>query len=481
MSSIEEKYFLILKDYFSDLVKWNEKKGKQGIDPIREIYKIYSPELMKSVLESLTDDLLNLNWDAQVNKLKKIGGLKTSYLGDAFSYQKKPTQTFDFLKKTSLYADTSIIKDSILSEALAYKKRESGEALSFSFIAKHALNIMKIEELFSSDLDPPICVLAPSSVLTLKNEGIWESTDNLINDKLVPFYVSEILGRSFESSEDLREYLEKFKSFEDFNSVLKKSNVVFEDSDGKQVAIKEKFSTIKGYYEQKYEISLPLSRALFLLLRSRYSWVPYELISTRNLTSSYVTDFRGLWNSYVNFLKKDNELINEYLDAKFVTKDTLIIQALQQQDFSWLGSIPLDKIKKLREMGELGEIREFLGKNIEEIKNAKDADFAEIVPQINYSLNERFKKHKHEVKRLDKIFRKKYKINVSTLVVSGSLAIASAIYPPIASFAGVSSSLFGGYSIFGLIRDFFDKREKLESLQQKPIAMLFDAKKTNIE
>lgn len=481
MSSIEEKYFLILKDYFSDLSKWIQKKRKHRVDIVNEIFKVYSPELMSSILESLTADLLNLNWDSQTNKLKKIGGTKTAYLGDAYSWKKEPAQTFDFLKKTSLYADTTIIKDSILSEALAYEDRKTGEEISFSLIAQHALNLIKIEDLFSSDLDPPICFLAPSSVLTLKNEGKWESTNHLINDKIVPFYCSEVFGKSYESSEEFIDYIEKFKSFEEINSVLKKSNIVFYDVDGKQVSAKEKFSTIKEYYEGKYETSLSLSQALFLFVRSKYSWLPWDLISTRNLTSNYVTDFRGLWDSYLDFLKKDNEVINECLGGKLATKDTLIMQALQQQDFNWLGRVPLDKIKTLREMGELGEMREVLGKNIDEIKNAKDAEFAEVVTQISHSLNEQFRRHDHEVNQLDKTFRRKYKINVSTLVVSGSLAIASAIYPPIAWHAGFSSSLFGSYSIKGLIGDFLEKREKNEVLQQKPIAMLFDAKNTNDE
>ncbi len=407
----------------------------------------------------------------------KIRGLKTSYLGDAYVHQKNPAQTFDFLKKTSLYADTSIIKDSIVSELLAFQQRKTGEVPSFSIITQYALNMMKIEELFSSDLDRPICILAPSSYLSLEKKGVRESIDELMNDKIVPLYASELFGRKFDSAEELINYLERFNTFKEFYSALDQSTFPFQNPDGVTVD-EEKFLSVKNYYEEKYATSFSFSESLFLLIRGRYSWVPYDLISTSNLTSNYVTDFRGLWNNYLNFLKKDNELLSEYLSKKAVSKNTLIMQALQQQEFNWLGDIPLDKIKTLRERGELGEMREILGKNFEEIKNVKDADFVDLVSQINYSLNECFKKHSCEVKHLDKIYRMKYTINISTLVVSGSLAIAAALYPPIASIASLTSKIGGSYSVVNLIRDFFDKKDKYKSLQQKPIAMLFDVKKT---
>lgn len=477
MSSVEEKYFLILKDYFSDLFEWIEKKGSNSTNPMSEIFKIYSPDLMKNTLDSLTYDLSKLNWDAQLVKIKKIGGLKTVYLGDAFTYQKKPTQTFDFLKKTALYADTSIIRDSILSEALAYQNRGTGEGLSFPFIAYHALSILKIEGLFASDIEPQICTLAPSSFLTLQKQGIREKTDKLINEKIFPFYVSEIFGKVFESDEELTDYLEQFKSFEEFKSVLKKSKVVFESPTGEKMDTEVAFNGVKEYYEEKYWRQFSFSEALFLFLRSRYSWIPYEIINTKNLTSNFVTDFKGVWNNYTRYLKKDNELINKFIEKPPVTKDTLVIQALQQQEFSWLGDIPLYKIHELRERGELGEMREILGENINEIKNAKDIDFVETASQINYSLSEKFKKHEHEVKNLDKTYRRKYKINVPTLIASGTLGIISAVFPNIASFTGIASLLSGSYSVPNLIKDYLEKKGKVESLKEKPIAMLFDAKK----
>jgi hypothetical protein len=298
-----------------------------------------------------------------------------------------------------------------------------------------------------------------------------------MNDKIVPLYASELFGRKFDSAEELINYLERFNTFKEFYSALDQSTFPFQNPDGVTVD-EEKFLSVKNYYEEKYARSFSFSESLFLLIRGRYSWVPYDLISTSNLTSNYVTDFRGLWNNYLNFLKKDNELLSEYLSKKAVSKNTLIMQALQQQEFNWLGDIPLDKIKTLRERGELGEMREILGKNFEEIKNVKDADFVDLVSQINYSLNECFKKHSCEVKHLDKIYRMKYTINISTLVVSGSLAIAAALYPPIASIASLTSKIGGSYSVVNLIRDFFDKKDKYKSLQQKPIAMLFDVKKT---
>lgn len=237
MSSINEKYFSILKDYFSDLAEWNKKKGFQGFNSQSEIYKIYSPELMRSILNSLTDDLSNLNWDAQQKNVKNLGGLKTSYLGSAFSWQKDSNETSEFLKKTSLYSDTCIIRDPVLSELLAYQLRGSGEILSFLFVVNHALKMLEIESLFSTDINPPICALAPSEVFILQKKGIWESTDEFILDKLVPIYVSELFGQHFESSDDFIDHLEKFKNFNEFDSFLNNSNKILRGLNGEEIDV----------------------------------------------------------------------------------------------------------------------------------------------------------------------------------------------------------------------------------------------------
>jgi hypothetical protein len=73
MPAVSEKYFSILKDYFSDLEQWTRKKKALGPASLNEIYKLYDHSLMKTILESLTEELLNLNWDAQTKQVERSG------------------------------------------------------------------------------------------------------------------------------------------------------------------------------------------------------------------------------------------------------------------------------------------------------------------------------------------------------------------------------------------------------------------------
>ncbi|MBK5133708.1 hypothetical protein JJE00_04680 [Candidatus Bathyarchaeota archaeon] len=56
-----------------------------------------------------------------------------------------------------------------------------------------------------------------------------------------------------------------------------------------------------------------------------------------------------------------------------------------------------------------------------------------------------------------------------------NLLIISTVFPPLAIAAGIVSGFAGGVSILSL-KDLIEKRETIEELQRKPVAMLFDAK-----
>lgn len=128
----------------------------------------------------------------------------------------------------------------------------------------------------------------------------------------------------------------------------------------------------------------------------------------------------------------------------------------------------------MRERGELQEIRELLGQNIKELENVRDSEFMEVGRQVNYNLQEAFKKHSSEVEDLDKKYRKKYNIGLTSITVSGTLNMVSLLYPSLAQYIGVVSQVVGAGSLLELVRDFCSKREELQTLQKKPVATLFD-------
>jgi len=430
---------------------------------------------MKTVMESLNQELVNLNWTAQENALARLGGLKTAYMGHAYVYKREPTMTLDFLKKIGLYSDTIIIRDPTLSELLTWKKRRAGEVQSFHLVAQWALRLLAIEELFSSELDPPICILAPNHVLSLERENGVEATDRFIHENIVPLFASHLFGVDIASDEKLRDFLSRVKSFNEFTSLVQKPEMLV-NPDG-ELACETDFQSMREYYRAKYNRDFTLSDSLWLFIRGRLTMMVYDQIANGKIASNFVTDFKGVWNAYLWLIKNDNELTFEHLARKPISKDMLIINALQQEELKWIGNVPLNKIRELRERGELQEIRNILGQNVKAIQNVSDEEFVEVGRQIKYNLKEIFKKHDSEVKDLNEKYRRKYKIDVGTILVSGSISIVSALFPPLTMAASVASGIIGGGSVIQAVKDYISKREQLEALQKKPVAMLFDAHK----
>jgi len=477
LNKLVEKYFSILDDYFGDAVDWMTKKQYSKNEQIRAIAETYDATLFKPMLDSLYEELRKLDWASQEKVIKNIGGSKTAYIESSYVQSSIVEDSLAFLKKIALYSDTIIIDDPIGSELIACRNRKGiGVEQSFALIAQMAINYLSIKDLFLSDLQPQICTLAPSMLLSVEKLELKEAISNIIYRNLIS-YSSEVFGKVFRSKNELETFLVKIKDFSEFVSLAKKPEMISTIT-GDPFTITH-YLHHKNYWEKKYARTLTQSELLSAILRNGITRVTLPLITNGRFTSSYVTDLKGDWDILNWVIKKDNEAILKNARKKLFSKDALILNALQQEELKWLGNVPVDVIGKLRERGELQELREIIGRNVQDLENVTDEDFVEVGQQVKYNLNQAFKKHNAEVNDLNKTYKRKYKISVPSLIVSGSLGIFSALYPPISQALGITSSIVGGGSVLKLINDFVNKREKMEELQKKPVAMLFNVK--NVE
>jgi hypothetical protein len=98
--------------------------------------------------------------------------------------------------------------------------------------------------------------------------------------------------------------------------------------------------------------------------------------------------------------------------------------------------------------------------------------------QVNYNINNALKKHSAEISDLRKVYRDKYGLDIKYYIVSGAIAITSAIFQPVASAIGIITTLSGIVpSTFKTLADYYEERSRLKELQKKPVALLFEAKK----
>jgi hypothetical protein len=477
MTDITAKYFEILADYFDPLCKRCSTRGYSSAHVAACIAELYDPQVVKAFLLTLSNDLKALDWLSQMDFVKSIKGQKTGYLGNSYLYSNSLDGTFDFLKKTALYSDTTIINDLIVSELIAWEDRGCGEDSSFNLIAQYAVRLLKMKELFSLDSNTPICCLAPCSLISLGSKKAYSPIDKFIEEYVVPKFAQRIFNKEFQSSDELTSYLGTFISFDDFISVVQKSGVPFTNQDGSLVTLKD-YSRVKNYYENRYEMSFDSGKRLFLLLRGRYSMPAYDLAVNGRIATNYATDFKGVWDSFVWMLNNDNQQIAGYSRRKPLSTDTLVLNSLQKQEFRWIGNVPLDKIIEMRKRGELQDMRELLSRSINEIETSTDDEFNEVGRQVEYNIEHGFLKHQNEIRKLRKDYETKYKIEGASIVLVGAFSLVAAMYPPLSQSVGfLSSTLFETVPISKLIKDFFSQRSAFRELQQKPVGILFDAKK----
>ena len=163
MNKVTEQYFRILKEYFGDVFKFAEKENFDIYKYAKNLVEIYDANLAELTLESLYCDLMKLDWDSQIDYLQNLGGLKSFYMGNGFSYVKPFSDTTNFLKRAGLYTDTIILDDNVLSNLKSWKERNEDLRLNFFLTVHNAIENLAHENLFE-DLNPPICALAPSFI-----------------------------------------------------------------------------------------------------------------------------------------------------------------------------------------------------------------------------------------------------------------------------------------------------------------------------
>ncbi|MCW4019237.1 MAG: hypothetical protein NWF00_11265 [Candidatus Bathyarchaeota archaeon] len=473
MKSITEKYFSILKDYFGEAFKIASSQGFDSRKYTPILNEIYDWKLAEAIMDSMYDELSKLDWDCQLLTIDKVPGLKASYMGKGFSYLRPVTETSDFLRKTALYADTIIVKDDVLTALSGWKNNFLESRFAFSYLTQTVIDNLALEKLFLPNSDQQICALSPSFWWFAKKNNLFDETSNIALESTVLF-ASHVFGKKFQNIEDLQKFLSSIRSWNEFLRLAVNHRIIT-NPNGTQMS-NEDFRNMQISNQTGFIGSTTFS-VYETILRSPNSSITMDLMYMGRLRSVLASNLKGQWNHLSWLIRNQNEEIREKLGKQALSKDELVINALQQKELKWLGNVPIEKIEEIREKGELQELRTLLNQNIKELENSKDEEFLEVGCQVKYNIEQAMKKHAADTKNLNEKYRIKFALGKASIVVSGTLGVLSAAYPPIAVAAGVLSATVGGGSIINTVNDYIDKREEVKELKRKPVAMLFDAKK----
>jgi hypothetical protein len=467
--TFNEKYFEILEDYFGVHYQQMKRKRQTPVDAASESLSTYSVELAKSVLDSLEEEMARLDWEGVEDCIKRQGGVKAFIEAPAqFLISTKPVQ------RLALYADTVILSqpEPIYEESI---NQFSLESRMFAKMAD-SLGLLQSKELFLADVTRPIATIArPAHTRPEARENVKGLTNG---DALALF--SELFGTRFSSIQEIREFVRNLGTLDTLCGAMKKPELLHgTDRSGK------KTYSLKSDIELTMNVRYSSSPNLFAgvndpdllvagveTIAGGLAIANSQLLSCGLLGAHPCADHDENWRYLVWKFEHDSELLAKGFGLTGVTKDLLVLNALQLDEFNWLGNAPIDAIVRLREEGELRNIRDILTKGIERIESVSDDAFVEVTKQVGYNLDQEFKRHRAQLNALNREFALKYKFDIASYAVAGCITVTAAMFQPLAYLAGLLGSAF---SLTKTLSDVLESRRKTDELRRKPVALLFEA------
>ena len=465
-----EKYFQILEDYFGVHFERMKKKRQGTLEATRASLEAYNPALADSVFDTLFEELTHLDWDSVEHGLRQQGGVK-AFIQAPVQFLLSPKS----IKKQSLYADTVALSPPIVhTRRVNYQLMEPIARLSQ--IIHSSLSLLQMKELFLADTTPPIAVLVrPAPFSNDASHKLWSE----LADRDGLHACSEVFDTTFSSESELLEFVQRHITLDNLCHDAKKPEVFASHApslggakypfrEALELAMKATYGFFSYAFSSLNDPEL-LTFAVEFGILGAISATDSQLFSCGSYGAQPIADDRKEWQRLIWKFEHDNEFFAEKLGTG--RKDSLVMNALRLDDFSWLGNVPIEGIVKLREDGELQNVRDTLSRGIERIETVSDEDFSEVTRQVGYNLDQEFKRHKTQLKNLDEKFRRKYNFDVASVAVGGSIAVISALFQPLAVAAGI----VGGGSLMKFISDVLAERSKKAELRRKPVALLFEA------
>jgi len=478
-----ERYFEILDGHFGSYYRRMIENGQNRGEIAIKSEKDYTEIAAKSECITLFEDLRTIDWDSLSEDIRKIPGVKVYSYGNEFYIE-------NVIKKTGMYADT-VVFDEPIASGVQYLWRFGKAPPTYLLprIISIAMFMLSIKDLMLADVNPPIVIFRGHILpeLILKPYPEAETRNTLIEMSKVDYlnFASELFGKTFDSIDEIRSFLiaecssTGIRKLKDLHALMKNPEILIQ----KQQDMDDLFSLIRTkaiderdkdpYIYQRLERyphpgSAFIGMAFDEFIRGWFAGFNKLLHGCGTLVCHPLVEQGLQWNIMKWKFNRDNRTTTG--DHK-PSKHACVLNALQLDNFKWLGNIPLDGIIKLRQAGELQDLRELFGREIAEIKNAREDEFEIVVNQINYNLKQAFQQHENQIHELNEKYIKQFELDVLSLLVSGSIGALATVVQPLGYLAG----LLAGTGGFETVNDLLEKRSELKKLNQKPLGLLFEA------
>lgn len=480
IEEIQKKYYDLIEDYIGNYYKYMVKNNLTFIQTIKQLFDKKGHELglaeCQLTLESFNDELEKLwknNYDLIISEVKKLRGIKTFNffvppMEDISHNSKNLTQ--ELFSRVGLYTDSIILDDPMWRATTRIQEYET--LFRFTKFLTYGFHMLNIKEIIFSDLDQPIGLICPSDL----GDNTTKKSFQKITEAQIHSFSSALFQKEFHSNEEIEEYLNKnVKNLKDFLEITKSmydKYSYFIESLKDLIPLKTSGEKGSRYY---FEDGLPFTLPLDKIFSDIYMHLCYGYISYTNqvyykseITDSYpLFTERSVWKESNKYLLDNYILTNKYLKEK-LPKNLIGLHVLTEDRFKWLGNVPVDLLVKIRKNGELNDFRLQISEKLNEYHTGSLENIETIAKDVEYTLNNSFRKHEKEIEIINKKY--KYKSDTIGLIVSGVINITGAIFPPLS----VLGTIVGGTSAIDIVRKYEQKKKEIKELKTRPIGILYD-------
>lgn len=460
IKSIHEKYFELLNDYLGSIYRTSPSRNphEAGLH-YSNLY--LSGKIIHDVLPDLRDALMRLwkrNKKDLYEEISNLPGLKARYSGDI-----SPSQCFDLVSRTGLYIDTTLVPDP-LTKLLNIPLEMIKERHLVYYVVKHAFNILNAKEFFFSDTEAPISVIFPLDFYFDEARSQVCSKEAFLETKE---YFEELLGIKLDTEKQLDSILGQ--NTKTLSSKIRQLEILppgFLDAKGIPKGLE------KGGEEMANTGMLPTEGkspglCLKLYVLGRLMRLTDCFLDCISFDAKPLFDVPNSWSMFKWKVEKESFKTGQRIELDI---STAVVNALQLDNFKWLGNIPSEKLVQIRNNHELQDLRELFNREVSEIYECNRDELEIVARRVQYNLTKAFKAHEKKLRDIDNEYRKRYRID-SSLVITGVVAAVCGLFWPPAALA----SIIGGGGLIDLKSIHDERKKQILKTTNKPVGILFRA------
>lgn len=468
---IQEAYFNFLYSKFgliyADIIKHKITPGHCASVMVED------ETFVKEFYESLPDlvDAIKEFWGAasDVGTIHLQDGkqLKTTFGGDLF-----PAHFENIVSTAGLYIDTIVLPCPIIRIAPLLEVFPAKRVVEL--LLKHVLTAMTYRDVATADVTPHIVLILPN-----QDDINDEKRQELVvrASSLTIKHAECLFGRNFESLEHIHAFCYGLTSVDQIMSEIKRLDRFLINAEWDLDARGQLEKSLTSNYEYRglppYE-NKPVGSTFFDQILGRMPQALGILENANKFSASPLIMADTSWKYYKWMLEYESITPSnnqQLVQSQHVTR---ALYSESTKNLSWLGSVPPESILEIRKKGHAEEIRAILSNGVSSLIGINPDNYYRTADIVVSNLNTAFEEHQLKLKDAAAKKLKFYGIDVSTCLVTGSIAIAAALTenPTLGAISGALGTI--GFSNFKDIKTKYKKIALDENIRKtSPTGILF--------